>query len=359
MRLAALALVLSVLGACAAPQLEPLSLGPAVPPAQPDLIGFDVVALVERGEDVTGLAQHEVVRGNFAYRFADAGARARFLSAPERYELAFGGGCARMGPLSGACSSTRHCVHAGRVYLAASDACLKAFQKEPEAFLEPAPEVVEPDADGARIAFATARWLGGSRKASGDLALIEDHEEKQGETLWRVRNLRVLGRAGRYVDRSDWNDSAWWNDATYSDGLGRGWARSKSSAERDLDACQLAALRREMLREPLALAREIVAGRAAARDAGRVEWQVGERSAVGRAVEIACDGVKVVWLVDEASGALLGQRGLRRLANARIGDRIELFGGWTELAGVRVPLERCNASDTESWDAVRLVKLVD
>jgi hypothetical protein len=357
MRLAVLALVL--LGACAAPQLEPLPLGPAAPPAGPDRIEFDVVALIERGEETPGRAELEVVRGNFAYRFVDAGSRDRFVAEPERFELAFGGGCARMGPLSGACSAARHCVHAGRVYLAASDACLKAFQGDPAAFLEPAPESVEPDENGTRLALRTALWLGGSRRSSGDLALVEEHEEKQGETLWKVSNLRVLGRGGRYVDRSDWNDSAWWNDATFAAEGARGWARSKKTPERALDASQLGALRREMLREPLALARELVAGRATARDAGRVEWQVGERHALGRALELGCDGVRVVWLVDEATGELLGQRGLRRLANARVGDRIELFGHWVEVAGLRVPLERTNASATEAWDSARLVELVD
>lgn len=357
MRAAALALVL--LGACAAPQLEPLPIGPVARAASPDTIEFDTVALVERGEEVPGRAEFEVVRGNFAYRFADARARERFVAEPERFELAFGGGCARMGPLSGACSAARHFVHAGRVYLAASDACKKAFQGDPQAFLEPAPESVEPDAAGTKLAQRTAQWLGGARRCSGDLALFEDHEEQQGGTLWKVRNLRVLGRDGRYLDRSDWNDSAWWNDATFTADGARGWARSKKTPERGLDECQLVALRREMLREPLALAREVVAGRATARDTGRVEWQVGGHRAVGRAVELGCDGVRVVWLVDEASGALLAQRGLRRLADSRVGDRIELFGNWVEIAGVRVPLERTNATATEAWDAARLVQLID
>lgn len=357
MRLAASVLVL--LAACAAPQLEPLPIGPVAPAGEPERIDFDVVALVERGDELEGRAEFELVRGNFAYRFADASTRDRFAAQPERFELAFGGGCARMGPLSGACSAARHCVHDGRVYLAASDACLKAFKSDPAAFLEPAPEFVEPDQAGSSLARRTAQWLGGSRRRSGDLALLEEHEEQQGGTLWKVRNLRVLGRDGRYLDRSDWNDSGWWNDATFSVDGARGWARSKKTPERQLDACQLVALRREMLREPLALAREIVAGHTAARDAGRVEWQVGARSAVGRAVEIACDGVKVVWLVDEASGQLLGQRGLRRLADSRVGDRIELFGNWVQVGGLQVPLERANASATERWDAARLVDLVD
>lgn len=355
----AAALVLALLGACAAPQLEPLPIGPVAPAAGPDLIEFDVVALVERGVDIPGRAEFEVERGNFAYRFADASARDRFVAGPERFELAFGGGCARMGPLSGACSAARHCVQDGRVYLAASDACLKAFQAEPAAFLEPAPESVEPDAAGMALARRTAQWLGGARRCSGDIALFEDHEEKQGDTLWKVSNRRVLGRDGRYFDRSDWNDSAWWKDATFTVDAARGWSRSKKTPERELDTCQLVALRREMLREPLALAREVAAGRATARDTGRVEWQVGGRSAVGRAVELGCDGVRVVWLVDEATGELLAQRGLRRLADSRVGDRIELFGNWVEVAGVRVPLERRNASETERWDAARLVTLVD
>jgi hypothetical protein len=41
---------------------------------------------------------------------------------PERFAVQMGGGCGRMGPLSGSCSPERFAVHDGRIDIFASDA---------------------------------------------------------------------------------------------------------------------------------------------------------------------------------------------------------------------------------------------
>src|SRR5215510_10496247 len=95
----------------------------------------DAVELV-RGQEVAGDPAISTSRGRFWYQFANDANRAEFLSDPERYEIQFGGACARMGPLSGVGSTNIHAVHDGRIYIFASQQCRNGFLAAPDKLIE-------------------------------------------------------------------------------------------------------------------------------------------------------------------------------------------------------------------------------
>lgn len=342
--------------ACANTRNVPvLVLDDAVPAEAPAVLPFDVVELLDAQQTTTGRAEFEQVRGNYAYRFATAEALARFQAEPARYALAFGGGCAAMGPLSGAGAPTRYFVHDKRVYLAASDGCQTSFLQAPQAHLEPAPERVVGDEAGAALALQCARWVGGDREPRHDFALQSTKEETEGSRPWVVRKLRVLTHDQAWVDYVAWNADAWWSRGRWTSSGAEGSARSNKSPERGYDAEQLAALRRSMLWEPLAMARAVCAGRVSAKSLGQTQWTIAGRSATGHAVELCCDGVRIMWLIDPVEGALVGQRGVRRRRDARVAETTEFLDDWTSREGLRAPLVRVRADGVERWDEASLV----
>lgn len=342
--------------ACASTHSAPvLVLDGCVPAEAPTVVPFDVVTLLDAQHTTAGRPEFEQVHGNYAYRFDNEQALARFRAEPARYALAFGGGCAAMGPLSGAGAPTRHFVHDKRVYLAASDGCQTSFLQAPQAHLEPLPETVVGDEAGAALALQCARWLGGDRTPSHDFALRSTKEETEGSRPWVVRKLRVLTHDQVWVDYVAWNADAWWSRGRWTKDGAEGCARSNKTPERGYDAEQLAALRRNLLWEPLAMAREVCAGRVAAKSLGQAQWTIAGRSATGHAVELCCDGVRLVWLIDPIEGALVGQRGVRRRRDARVAETTEFLDEWTSAEGLRAPLVRVRADGVERWDEAQLV----
>ena len=112
------------------------SVSAQVAPVQP--FKTDVVELVaERVAD--GLDEFVVEHDGIAYYFANNDNRNRFLENPAIYEVADGGACGSMGPLSGLGSAERFAVHDGRVYFFASDSCKTRFLQDPSRCIETKP----------------------------------------------------------------------------------------------------------------------------------------------------------------------------------------------------------------------------
>jgi putative intracellular protease/amidase len=98
-------------------------------PPPPALRGLDPVLLSE-GRQQQGRADLLVERGRYLYAFADESTRARFLAAPESFEIQHDGACAAMveagaGPGSG--DPDRYLVRHGRIYIFATDGCRESF----------------------------------------------------------------------------------------------------------------------------------------------------------------------------------------------------------------------------------------
>ena len=115
------------------------------PEAVEALLGFDPVLLTE-GKEVLGNEGISLTREGFRYHFANAKNKSTFMGDPERYGIQMGGLCARLGEsVPGA--PDMYTVHAGRIYLVASEECRELFEATPSKYLEPEPPLFPSTAD--------------------------------------------------------------------------------------------------------------------------------------------------------------------------------------------------------------------
>ena len=96
---------------------------------------FDVVELVLTGKQVAGSTQISLDREGYRYLFASEANKRKFSSTHD-YDIQLGGGCGKMGSLSGKGSTDRFAVCGGKVYLFASDGCRTGFLENPELRIE-------------------------------------------------------------------------------------------------------------------------------------------------------------------------------------------------------------------------------
>jgi YHS domain-containing protein len=99
------------------------------------LKGLDPVELVA-GNEVMGREDISGTRGRYRYRFSTQANKTAFEKDPDAFAIQYGGACARMGPLSGSCSTERFVVHDKRIYVFSSDSCRKNFLLAPELHIE-------------------------------------------------------------------------------------------------------------------------------------------------------------------------------------------------------------------------------
>ena len=101
---------------------------------------IDPVRLVRDGQQSVGRAELTLEHANFRYLFSSEESRDVFLADPVEYEIQLGGGCARMGALSGTGRTDSFTVHEGRLYIFASEECRSTFLRDPSKVLEPLDE---------------------------------------------------------------------------------------------------------------------------------------------------------------------------------------------------------------------------
>jgi putative intracellular protease/amidase/YHS domain-containing protein len=125
---------ISLAVACVALGGLPLPPAPAEEPKEPRpvaLTGLDPVLLVE-GKEAKGQAEVSATRGRFRYLFVNEANKAKFEKDPARYEIQFGGQCARM--LGADAHPDVFTVYKGRIYAFGSEGCREAFRKNPEEY---------------------------------------------------------------------------------------------------------------------------------------------------------------------------------------------------------------------------------
>lgn len=172
----------------------------------------DAVELLDRGKEIDGQAEFSVVRGKFTYLFATEPNKAAFEADPEKYEIQMGGGCARMGPLSGGGTPRLYAVHDGKLYIFASESCRMTFQAAPQKFIaeDDSPPRFTPESRAL-----ARRLLGKAVDSVACLAFIDTiktyretlaEDRESGGKLWRVTNSLTLMPPD--IARSDlcWND---------------------------------------------------------------------------------------------------------------------------------------------------------
>lgn len=315
---------------------------PAAPP--PALRGLDPVQLCA-GTEVAGDPELAHTHGRYTYVFEDEASRARFLADPERFAIQWGGGCGRMGPLSGTGSPDRFAVHAGRIFVFASDGCRAGFLATPERF------VVEPTtlpAATPEARAAGAAWLeraveahGGSAALDAAAALLLAFDAEQ--SGWKHHSELVLGRAGGLRQSSRWTAP----DAGAEPRVTTWLVAREASLDDDGEQFavtspdQLDDLRRIAQREPLAhfWARA---------QPGFVALHLGAGELGGAPVEnvlVQHAGLTTTLHLEPESARVLGLSWRGRASDGVTREIVETFTDWRELDGVLLPIARMVRAD--------------
>ena len=303
-----------------------------LPAQQPALRGFDPVALCG-GKELAGKPDLVADRDGVRYLFATEDNRATFTASPARYEIQFGGACARMGPLSGAGDPQRFHVHGERIYVFASDQCREGFKKQTDACLPldepaPAPDAKTAQAGSALVARAALAHGGATRLQA--LRTLRFHRSSvNGDTTEVVRTSVQFPSAAR-VDQEYLQGDKTWRYARIVAPTGAFFVeRNKGRA---MGAAAEQEMRRDLVREPLVALRRVLDGAAIAVPAGK-------RSVLGVDVEevaIWCEGHTTTFGLD-AEGRVRTAR-CRGRGQSLAFSALELrFDDLQTQAGVLVP----------------------
>jgi YHS domain-containing protein len=295
------------------------------------LKGFDPIELVD-GREVAGTEAISSVRGKYRYLFSSEANRGRFLKSPADYQIQMGGGCGRMGSLSGAGNPDRFWVFNRRIYIFASEQCRNSFKAAPENHLETpdaAPRGTAAEKRRGKELLALAlRGLGGAKVVDA----VETWQAKltlaynQSGKVTQYPQIQSIAFPGRYRNEYDWGGSL---DATV---LAEGRVfnlTSKETWEREVPV--KGAFERALYRHPLAIVK-------ARRNPGFLAVAAGTGKAGDADIElltVAYRGATSTLGLDPKTGRIL-QIAYRDRQGA-FGDRVQRFSDFRDVAGLSLP----------------------
>ena len=277
------------------------------------LRGLDPVALVE-GRELPGAEGDTLVAGRYVYRFASGANRQRFLADPVRWGIQNGGGCGKMGALSGAGSPERWHVQDGRIYVFASERCRERFVADPAAYRHHADPVPTPSRDEARKALAVldraARAIGPALDGASTLELeVVASYVGRDSSVSTARRLHQWQFPARYREHEEWSGKP------YGYALdGESSFQFDADVEWVHDTSVVAVVLQRTWQDPLLLVRS-------RRHPGLVARWAGTTTVAGEEadrVEVAIHGATTVLSVARASGHVLEAEFTARLNE---GDR--------------------------------------
>jgi YHS domain-containing protein len=287
--------------------------------------GFDPVALAS-GKETPGKESIEASYGRFKYRFANEDNKKAFLDKPDERAIQFGGACGKMGPFSGTGNPTRYHVHAGRIYIFASESCRDAFKKDPEKHIDrpnPVPEGSEDErARGAKLIDRALNGFGGAKAvdATKTLTRVEKIVYKQGgkETVGTGRATWVFPDTVRVEE----------DYGTPYGHVVKGKSGFELYGKQDwtLEPAMRDDAWRRALREPLVMlrSRQAKGFMAVARGANTVE--------------VSLDGATSTWTLDEKTGRILKAEFLAR--RGTVGDNAVAYDDFKSVSGLILPHKR-------------------
>ncbi|QQS10170.1 MAG: hypothetical protein IPK69_06005 [Phycisphaerales bacterium] len=293
-----------------------------------------------RGRTVVGKRDLALLHEGIVYRFVSAKNRATFERDPARFEVADGGACGRMGPLSGTGDARRHFVHEGRVYFFASDACREAFIQNPSRYIEipdqrptGTPEEIE---QGRALLATLIDWAGGESKIRSIRSYRETTSRtvESGGTSYSVTHEFAAILPDRFREWESWNDS-WFSTIRSENGA----AMASSRRHEPIGDSRVKAFDRVLARHPVVILTDAV------RDSGSERSFIAIAHGSGESGESAVDHL-VVW-TRGAMTTLSIERGTGRLVQARfhgrdsgtsIGDVVREYTGDAMYEGVRLPI---------------------
>lgn len=322
-----LALVQGLNGALAAPPERTLTLDP-----------IELVA----GREVSGKGELAIFHEGIEYHFATDANKLLFERDPAKFEVADGGACGRMGPLSGLGDARRFAVHEGRIYFFASDGCRAGFLKDPAAYIETADPMVFGCNDQVLQGRATldklVAWAGGAAPLREIAAYRASsaRTEKQGDTEWRVKHETVIAFPRRYYQKEAWNES-WYSTA--SSDQGGVMATATRGAER-IAASRHRAFERAMARWPVVIIKAYVDGSQGADCPGLVVIGDGESTVNGVEVEhvkVWLNGAASRLTVEKQTGKPLSIAYRGRDGSMRVGDVVRTFTHYQTVDAITLP----------------------
>lgn len=310
----------------------------ATPPERTLLVDpIDLVA----GRETPGNPDLALVLEGIEYRFSTPDHKAAFEHDPARYQVADGGACGRMGPLSGLGDARRYAVHDGRIFFFASDGCREGFLKDPTAHIETDDEMPfgshEQVLQGRATLDKAVAWAGGAERLRtlSTFRATSAREEKQGETLWTVTNETFFAFPASSYQREAWNES-WFSTCATPDG---GVMASSRGAERIADS-RTRAFRRAVARWPVVLLKARADGSPATDCPGFVAIGDGSGTLEGTPVEFVrvwLNGAASRLTIDAATGRLLRLDYHGRDSSMRVGDVVRTFTEFATIEGLTLP----------------------
>lgn len=314
--------------------LPSLLLALALPPAtdtQPVLKGLDPVELTQ-GKEVAGDQGRAIEREGFRYLFASDESRSRFEADPERFEIQFGGSCARMGPMSGKCSQERFAVHDGRIYVFASDDCRKGFLAAPERHLDVVEAPLAPDdaaeVRGRELVQLAVRGMGGAARVDAVLALKLERSgpRESGGKTYAVRATSLWRFPDGIRTEAAWDDWVYTRVVTETD------AFQGSSSEDPISRTGLEEFHRQLGREPLWIlrhrsAKDFELAAAGTAKIGDIEAQI---------LRVRLRGSITNLYLDPTSGRILRTAWTGRLDSGVRGVVVVDHADFRDLGGVSV-----------------------
>ncbi|CAG0949352.1 hypothetical protein PHYC_00103 [Phycisphaerales bacterium] len=305
----------------------------AAPPAR--TLSLDPLDLIE-GREVPGKPELSVEHEGIEYRFSTPENKAAFEKDPVRFEVADGGACGAMGPLSGLGDARRFVVHDRRIYLFASEQCRDSFLKNPAKRIEtddPAPVgSAEQIAAGRATLDRAVIWAGGKERLLGMTTFRggATRTETNGDTKWTVTKEIAIAFPECFYTREAWNES-WYATIRAKEG-----AAMASRGEHELLARSRAhAFDRSMARWPVVVLRTYAQDSASIAAVGD-----GEGIVDGTPVEfvkVAMNGATSRLAVEKASGKLVQLAFRGRDGGSLIGDSVRTFTNYATVDGVRLP----------------------
>lgn len=310
----------------------------AAPPER--TLPVDPVELVA-GREVPGKPELIIERDGFAYQFATPETKAAFEKDPTKYEVADGGACGRMGPLSGLGDARRYAVYEGHIFLFASDGCRAGFLKEPAKHIETEDEKIfgsnEQVERGRALLDKVVAWAGGAERLRSvkTLRTMATRKERHGETDYTVTNEAALAFPDRAFQRESWDDS-WFATTCGPEGA----AMASTHGEERVADCRARAFRRAMARWPIVILKAHADCATKVDCPGLIVIADGD----GKIGETPVEFVKV-WLNGAASRLAvetttgrpmqLSYRG--RDGTTLIGDSVRTFDAYASVDGITMP----------------------
>lgn len=337
------------------------------PPVVDALDGVDPVVLIQQGKEVFGKGEYSVVRGRFRYLFSSSDSKAAFERDPAKYEIQFGGLCARMGRTASG-NPADFLVHDGKIYIFGSDTCHKNFAAAPARYLPPpsTPISTAPtDMKAGRALFDRAvSSLGGRARLDALQSYMQTATQVQtgpmGEAqitqklMWRSSGELRQERTVKTPDRS-------MTTATLLTSGGAWFISSKGQAFPMIDAARNS-LQVDSQRNLIALVR-------AGFDSGAALAATGPATIQGLPVEqvrITNGALDVTVGIDPASGEPRTLAFVERNDDGHFGQYVVRLSDFRTVEGLRLPFKVQAQFDGEpevyrSWtvESIKLNGLLD